>query len=172
MRFFIQEILFTYNSVQLLTPAHHLLDNNKVLHPATVRNYSVGKRTFNVLKTTVLHSTLCVGFAIALASCGPSFDPTIQDVERDLIGKTAVNSVTADSWTFEANQKFTIKIVDIQKDGKKANVVVEMVTQAPPIIRDGVKKGAGRLRLHYEYGADRWMLMEVESLTFKWSILH
>jgi hypothetical protein len=63
-----------------------------------------------------IRSAFCIAFAIVLASCGPSFHPTVQDIERDVVGKT-VEQESVRTWTFDAKDKCTIKIVDIQRDG-------------------------------------------------------
>lgn len=119
------------------------------------------------MKCMAASSILPIALAMALASCGPAFHPTVQDVERDIVGKIVGDPMTGYAWTFQPNEKRTIKIVDIEKDGKKADVVLEMITQSPPQWFIGAQKAAGRLRLQYEYIADQWTLVRVENLSFK-----
>ena len=75
--------------------------------------------------------------------------------------------MSGEVWTFKPNEQRTIKIVGVEKNGKKANVVIEIITQSQPQPLEAAWKGEGRLRLQYEFIADQWTLLQVENLSFK-----
>ena len=93
--------------------------------------------------------------------CGSRPAITLEKIKQDIIGDKTGYDIIRDSWTIAQTELKQITIVESNNEGDKANILVDIETA------DGTEKGAGRLRLHYNWSNDKWSLRKVENLTFR-----
>ena len=106
-----------------------------------------------------------VALVFAVAGCSSYPDIKLDDIERDIVGKNTGEGVM--SWTFAPEEPRRISILETKKEGRRRTVVIEMVTESKPQLLMPAQKMGGKLRLHYEWIANEWILMRVENLTFR-----
>ena len=93
--------------------------------------------------------------------------PTVEDIERHLIGRNTGEGVT--SWTFAPEEPRQIKILDSSFEGNTGVITIDMYTEATSEKWNGEKiihRVRGKLRLHYERIAGDWTLVKIENLSF------
>lgn len=121
-------------------------------------------------------ASLAVVLALALSACsdggGLFGHPKIteQEIATDIVGRRTGEYPLA--WTFAKDEPKEIQLLQSDYSGDKATIVIHMNTEtaqtAPQIwLKESKEKMAGKLRLHYEWVADQWTLVRVESLDFK-----
>lgn len=91
---------------------------------------------------------------------------TAQKIENDIVGKTTDNA----SWRFDKNEPRKITIGESRYGNPYATIIVTIETEgfAGYLFLVPLKGYAnGKLRLHYEWITNEWILLKVENLTFK-----
>jgi hypothetical protein len=86
---------------------------------------------------------------------------SLEKIKKDIVGNKTGYDIIRDTWTVAQEELRQITIVESIYEGDKANILVDIKTA------DGTEKGAGRLRLHYNWSNDKWSLRKVENLTFR-----
>ena len=127
---------------------------------------------------------------LACAACGQAPDsaapaPTVQvadkhaiaadQITRDLVGRVirisdAAGNGPADEWTFEADEFKQAEILESLRSGDELTVVIYMTTRNNPKPDESNVQVSGKLRLRYARKEGRWMLNQIENLTFRYSI--
>ena len=93
--------------------------------------------------------------------------PTVEDIERHLVGRNTGEGVT--SWTFAPEEPRQIKILDSSFKGNSGVITIDMYTEATSKKWTGeiiIHRVRGKLRLHYERIAGDWTLVKIENLSF------
>lgn len=85
---------------------------------------------------------------------------TLEQIDQDLVGKSAGKGMEA-AWRFQEREPRVLKILEENYTCDTAALVVDITTEG------GGWKMAGTIRLHYAFGSIRWVLVNVETLTFK-----
>lgn len=90
---------------------------------------------------------------------------TSQKIEKDIVGKTTDDSI----WRFEKNEPRKITVLESKYGNPYATVIVNVETEgfAGVVIYALRGYANGKLRLHYEWITNEWILVKVENLTFK-----
>jgi len=131
---------------------------------------------------------------MALTGCGPASTPlatitpnvqsvadksspiTEDKIARDIVGKNVqISDETGDDpsnkWTFEADEYRHVEILESQRSDDALMIVISMTTRNNPKPEEESIQVSGKLRLIYEQdGAKKWVLSQIENLTFKYSI--
>jgi hypothetical protein len=131
---------------------------------------------------------------LVLNGCGPASTPsatstpnvlsvadksspiTEDQIARDIVGKNVqISDVTGDDpsnkWTFEADEYRHLEILESQRSDNALMIVISMTTRNNPKPDEESIQVSGKLRLIYEQdGAKKWVLSQIENLTFKYSI--
>jgi len=131
---------------------------------------------------------------MALTGCGPASTPlatitpnvqsvadksspiTEDKIARDIVGKNVqISDETGDDpsnkWTFEADEYRHVEILESQRSDDALMIVISMTTRNNPKPDEESIQVSGKLRLIYEQdGAKKWVLSQIENLTFKYSI--
>ena len=131
---------------------------------------------------------------MALTGCGPASTPlatitpnvqsvadksspiTEDKIARDIVGKNVqISDETGDDpsnkWTFEADEYRHVEILESQRSEDALMIVISMTTRNNPKPDEASIQVSGKLRLIYEQdGAKKWVLSQIENLTFKYSI--
>jgi hypothetical protein len=131
---------------------------------------------------------------MALTGCGPASTPlatitpnvqsvadksspiTEDKIARDIVGKNVqISDETGDDpsnkWTFEADEYRHVEILESQRTDDALMIVISMTTRNNPKPDEESIQVSGKLRLIYEQdGAKKWVLSQIENLTFKYSI--
>ncbi len=91
---------------------------------------------------------------------------TVEDIQRQIIGKSVLTGEGPDEWIFDVNVPRKISIVESEYVGDQATLVVDMETigGTGSLVQ---RKMAGKVRLDYKWVDDQWNLTRIESLTFK-----
>ena len=115
------------------------------------------------MSTRNISSVAVVCVAMLLSSCTSHPIISIQDIQRDVDGKSTGEDYQT-GWNFDRSMPVEMRIVESKYKSATASIVIDAMT-----ISDGgyVKKMAGRLRLHYEWIAGVWHLKQVENLSFR-----
>ena len=116
----------------------------------------------NRILTAVLGAAVLLFFA---SGCSSYPDITLDDIQRDIVGKDTGEGLTG--WRFAPEEPREISILETKKEGKLRLIAIDMVTESKARKFMPAQKMVGKLRLHYEWIADQWILVRVENLTFK-----
>lgn len=100
---------------------------------------------------------------------------TAEAISRDVVGwaveiTEATGSGPNDKWTFEADEYRRIDIIETHASENAREILVFMLTRDNPKPGDDGLLVSGRLRLRYEWRDGRWVLRQIENLTFQYSI--
>src|SRR5208282_550105 len=130
---------------------------------------------------------------LALTGCGPASPPpatttpnvlpvadksltiTEDQITRDIVGKDVqISDVAGDDpsnkWTFEADEYRHVEILESQRSDKGLTIVISMTTRNNSKPDEDSIQVSGKLRLIYEQDGAKWVLNQIENLTFKYSI--
>jgi hypothetical protein len=138
-----------------------------------------------------------IGFAIVLAGCSPtpktdsgsypgSTIPTAsqdrqgqlipaEKIIRDVVGKVVmITKVSGDSdpteWTFDADEFRQVEVLETESTVTTATVTVFMTTHNNPKKDEDAVQVTGKLRLSYVRQADKWVIRNIENLTFRYTV--
>jgi hypothetical protein len=100
---------------------------------------------------------------------------TPDQIARDIVGKgVQVSEVAGDEpsnkWTFEADEYRHVKILESLRSESSLTIVINMTTRNNPKPDEDSIQVSGKLRLIYEQHGTKWVLSEIENLTFNYSI--
>ena len=122
----------------------------------------------------VLQELICrvllITCSVVLSACsgggGIIGHPKINEAQigTDLVGKNTGEGLLG--WKFEKDEPREIAVLQRDYSGEKATIVIDIKTESAPG-RFSRQKWAGKLRLHYEWVAGVWTLVQVENLDFK-----
>ena len=99
-----------------------------------------------------------------LIGCNMHQKVTLGAIQKDVVGKSI--DMGSASWLFENGESREISIIESKYSRDKATIVIDTKTQSVPDLF-GVTRMAGKIRLYYEWIANEWNLIRMESLTFK-----
>jgi serine/threonine protein kinase len=88
---------------------------------------------------------------------------TLEKVKKDIVGKSTDEQ---NPWKFSVRERREITPLEAQYEDDRATLYINVVSNNDNEI---VKRGrwAGKLRLHYEWISNEWILMRIENLTFR-----
>jgi hypothetical protein len=100
---------------------------------------------------------------------------TVAKVLKDIIGKQvqatdAAGQAQPMSWTFEENEPKQVEILERQAKDNDIALIIQMSTSGAPGSQDANVQLTGRLRLHYQWNNQDWILGRIDNVTFRYSI--
>jgi len=100
---------------------------------------------------------------------------TAEKIAGDMVGRVVrVSGVTgaspATDWTFEKDEFRQVEIREKHLDEHGLTFVVFATTRNNPAAGEDHVQVSGKLRVHYEWSAGRWMLTAIENMTFAYSL--
>ncbi len=101
---------------------------------------------------------------LLLTGCNSHSEITLEDIQKDIVGRTTNDKNWTLNWTFQKEEPRKITVIKGEYDGDNAIVIVNMQTSGYVGVYHHVYEG--KLRLHYEWIAEEWNLVEIENLTF------
>lgn len=101
---------------------------------------------------------------VSLLACAPG-RPKIDAglVEESIVGKSVDSS--SGGWRFEADEVRRIDVIEVEYHRDNAIAIVSIDTIDPGILLS--TRMNGRLRLRFEWIAERWELIGLENLSFR-----
>ena len=109
-------------------------------------------------------------------SVADKFSPITEDqIARDIVGKgvqvsDAAGDGPSDKWTFEADEYRHVEILESRRSDDGLTITIYMTTRNNPKPDEDSIQVSGKLRLIYEQHGAKWVLGDIENLTFNYSI--
>jgi len=108
------------------------------------------------------------------ASPGQS-EITADKIMRDVVGrKVQISEVTGKGpdteWTFDADEFKQVEILERHVVETGLTIVIFMTTRDNPKSDEDSFEVSGKLQLYYERRGNKWILREIENLTFRYAV--
>jgi hypothetical protein len=102
-------------------------------------------------------------------------DITVDAILRDIVGRVVTITAAAGDgpstdWTFDADEFKQVDILNREITPTDAAIIVFMTTFDNPKPNEHTVQVSGKLRLRYERQDDKWLLQNIENLTFRYSV--
>ena len=138
-----------------------------------------------------------IPFALALSGCSPTPQSTTDDYKnstiptasqdkqgqpipvekiiRDVVGHVIVITDASDNsdpteWTFDADEFKQVEVLETESTPSTATVTVFMTTHNNPKKDEDAVQVTGKLRLYYVRQAEKWVLRNIENLSFRYTV--
>ena len=98
-----------------------------------------------------------------------------EKIIRDVVGKVVmITEVSGDGdpteWTFDADEFKQVEVLETEATATTAMVTVFMTTHNNPKKDEDAVQVTGKLRLYYVRQAEKWVLRNIENMTFKYTV--
>jgi hypothetical protein len=99
---------------------------------------------------------------------------TVKKILTDIVGQQvrandAAGEAQPMDWKFEQDEPKHAEILEQQAKDNSIALIIQMNTGGAPGSDDANVQLTGRLRLHYEWNGQDWLLRRIENVTFRYS---